>query len=198
LPAANLVPQLPLSAASINPISAKPAGERWVGIIPGVGAKRSNRAWGPESYTALITSLLQTPNLRVLLVGGPDEKPLAQRLLADLPGHGEALQNHCGAHDILSTAALLAQCDCVIGGDTGPLHLAAAVGASIVAIYGPTSLARTGPVGNQSIHTLTPPEALACWPCELPQCPYSGEDHLACMRQVTVQDVLAAVSVQLA
>lgn len=194
LPETNaLLPRLlvPPSVAAGIPI--KPLGERWIAIIPGVGAKRSNRAWEPESYAALMTELLKTPNLRILLIGGPDEKPLAEKLLARAPGHGEALQNYCGAHDIPSTAALLAQCDWVIGGDTGPLHLAAAVGAPMIAIYGPTALARTGPVGSQPIQALIPPESLACWPCELPECPYTGPDHLACMRQITVESVLKTV-----
>jgi ADP-heptose:LPS heptosyltransferase len=197
LPEANaLVPRLALPPSAAVGISAKPLGERWVGLIPGVGAKRSNRAWEPESYAALIADLLQTTGLRVLLIGGPDEKPLAEKLVAANPGHGDALQNHCGIHDIPGTAALLAQCDWVIGGDTGPLHLAAAVGSPLLAIYGPTALGRTGPVGNQRIQPLTPPEQLACWPCERSQCPYTGPEYLACMRQISVASVLAILSGQ--
>jgi len=192
-----MIPRLPLPAEFGEKLPAKPSGERWLGIIPGVGAKRSNRAWEPESYIQLMAELLKRPNLKILLIGGPDEQPLAQHLLAALPGHGEQLQSHCGLHDIPTTAALLAQCDWVIGGDTGPLHLAAAVGAPIVSIYGPTALARTGPVGQQPIHSLVPPEDLACWPCELPQCPFSGEEHLACMKKIPVENVLSMLATHL-
>jgi ADP-heptose:LPS heptosyltransferase len=196
-----MTPRLPLPAALAETLPAKATGERWIGIIPGVGAKRSNRAWESESYVALIAQLLrhsEWPNLKILLIGGPDEQPLAQRLLEAVPGsHSDTVQSHCGLHDIPTTAALLSHCDLVIGGDTGPLHLAAAVGAPIVSIYGPTALARTGPVGNQPIQSLTPPEALACWPCELPTCPYTGPEHLACMKQIGVNEVLSAVFRQL-
>lgn len=192
-----MIPRLLLPEAKAEIIASKPEGERWIGIIPGVGAKRSNRAWEPDSYRSLIGELLKLPNLRVLLIGGPDEKSLAQELLTSFPGHGDAVQDHCGQHTILGTAALLAQCDWVIGGDTGPLHLAAAVGAPMIAIYGPTSLTRTGPVGQQPIHSLSPPPGLACWPCELPQCPYTGPEHLACMKQIPVQSVLEILTAQL-
>jgi ADP-heptose:LPS heptosyltransferase len=162
----------------------KPVHERWIGIITGVGSKRANRAWGVEQYIKLIQELLEMTDQRILLIGGMDEQPLAELILSEIPGQSDKLQNHCGAYDILATAALLQQCDVVIGGDTGPLHLAAAVGAPIIAIYGPTALARTGPIGAQNIQTLTPPKDLACWPCELPQCPYTGEAHLACMKEI--------------
>ena len=202
----HLIPRLPLPETVQVALPPKPPGQRWVGLIPGVGAKRSNRAWEPEGYVQLIVALLQRQNLgegvQVFLIGGPDEKPLAEEILAALPKRSDfegsdCVQNHCGAHDIVGTAALLSQCDVVVGGDTGPLHLAAAVGAPIVAIYGPTALARTGPVVVQPIQALTPPEGLACWPCELPQCPYSGPEHLACMRQIPVEVVLTQVLAQL-
>jgi ADP-heptose:LPS heptosyltransferase len=187
-------PALLIPPAIAETIPHKPTQETWVGIIPGVGSKRANRAWGVERYIRLVEELLKAPHQRILLIGGADEQPLAERILSKFPGQDDKVQNHCGAHDILSTAALLKQCDVVIGGDTGPLHLAAAVGAPIIAIYGPTSLARTGPIGPQDIQTLTPPEDLACWPCELPQCPYQGEAHLACMSGISVESVQRAVA----
>ncbi len=197
-----LSPALSLPASAQEALPVKPSGQHWVGLIPGVGAKRSNRAWEPQGYVHLIQALLPRDNLRILLIGGPDEQLLAEQILAGLAEGGHAqpsdsVQNLCGAYDILGTAACLAQCDVVVGGDTGPLHLAAAVRVPIVAIYGPTALSRTGPVGEQPIQTLTPPEELTCWPCELAECPYSGASHLACMRQIPVDAVLDRVRVQL-
>ena len=191
-----LIPVLALPEASTSlPFPHKPYGEQWVGLIPGVGAKRSNRAWEPAAYGGLIQKLLLKPGVKVLLIGGPDEKVLADSLLTQLSNMAEAkerLENHCGRHDIPGTARLLAQCDLVIGGDTGPMHLAAAIGAKLVAIYGPTSLQRTGPISHGAMAALTPPDGLECWPCELPECPYTGEQHLACMRQISVDAVYTA------
>ncbi len=177
---------------SLSPIAAKLTGERWVGLIPGVGAKRSNRAWEPEAYIRLIRSLLQVRlDVKVLLFGGPDEQALAAQLMEALREEaGARLENHCGQHPIPVTAQWMAQCDVMIGGDTGPIHVAAALGVPILGIYGPTALARTGPVARTVSSMLTPPEGLACWPCELPECPYAGDAHLACMREISVAEVL--------
>jgi heptosyltransferase-2 len=186
-----LVPRLDLSSSGIDLLKSVTSPVQ-IAVIPGVGAKRSNRAWEPDAYVELIQQLLQEPHRRIVLIGGPDEKVLADRLMSQLQAHQERIENHCGKHDILGTAQLLAQCNLVIGGDTGPMHVAAAVGVPLVGIYGPTSLARTGPVGEQPMQLLTPPEELACWPCELAECPFTGADHLACMRQIPVSQVLAA------
>lgn len=177
--------------------SQKQAGQRWIGIIPGVGGKRSNRAWEPDAYVELIQALLiAQPALRILLVGGPDERLLAERLLTRLVDGTERVENHCGRHDIPGTVALLAQCDLVIGGDTGPIHLAAATGVPVLGLYGPTSLTRTGPVALRASQMLTPPPELACWPCELADCPYTGDEHLACMRRIAVETVTEAALTQ--
>lgn len=170
----------------------KSPGERWIGIIPGVGNKRSNRAWLMESYQALIQALLKEPGLRLMLFGGPDEQLLAQNLMAAVGNLKDRVENHCGQHDILGTARLMARCDVIVGGDTGPMHLAVAVGTPWISIFGPTSLRRTGPLGDQHSVSLTPMDELACWPCEKATCPYSGEKHLACMKQISVDAVLRA------
>jgi ADP-heptose:LPS heptosyltransferase len=170
----------------------KAAGEVWIGIVPGVGAKRGNRAWLPESYQALISLLLREPRVRILLFGGPDEQALADTLTRSLPDASNRVENHCGMHDVLGTARLMARCDVVIGGDTGPMHLAMAVGTPGVGIYGPTSVKRTGPLSQKASISLVPPDGLTCWPCEKALCPLKGEQHLACMRQISVEDVFLA------
>jgi ADP-heptose:LPS heptosyltransferase len=181
-----------------DPAPQKPNSAVWIGIIPGVGGKRSNRAWEKVAYVGLIEKLLaHNPEIQVLLVGGPDEAALVQQILDGLGkvlgSIGPRVQNLCGRYDILGTASVLAQCDVVVGGDTGPMHLAAATGVPVVGIYGPTALARTGPLAHGASRMLTPPEALACWPCEQADCPYTGEQQLACMRQITVDQVESAI-----
>ncbi len=185
-------------AQETDVLPAKPDGVIWVGLIPGVGAKRSNRAWEGSAYVGLIETLLtHNPNLQVLLVGGPDETPLVQHILEELGkvlgDTGHRVQNHCGRYDILGTASVLAQCNVVVGGDTGPMHLATATGVPVVGIYGPTALARTGPLAHGASRMITPPETLACWPCEQAECPYTDEQHLACMRQISVEQVQSAI-----
>jgi ADP-heptose:LPS heptosyltransferase len=170
----------------------KPADAVWVGVIPGVGAKRGNRAWMLEYYRSLMQALLQASRVQILVFGGPDEQELANNLIQSLPEAAGRLQNHCGAHDILGTARLMARCDVMIGGDTGPMHLASAVGVPGVGIYGPTSIKRTGNLSQAASANLVPSESLKCWPCERPICPFSGSEHLACMQQITVEEVFNA------
>ena len=187
-------PRLALpEAESLPGLPDKTPDFRWIGIIPGVGGKRSNRAWPPESYTALLSALLpeaEARNLQVFLIGGPDETALTAQLAAATPS--PRLHDTAGKLALPQTASLLAQCDLVISGDTGPLHLAAAAGAPhIVALFAPTSLQRTGPLGLGAVIGLTPPESLPCWPCEQPACRHLGEGG-SCTRDIPVTDVLAA------
>lgn len=188
LPAPLLIPPLEMS---LN----KPPDQQWVGIIPGVGHKRGNRAWLPERYAQLINLLLdENTDLKIALVGGPDDQATAERVLHNVEVKKLAhVQNYCGRLAIPQTLALLAACDVVIGGDTGPLHMAAALGCQVLGLYGPTSVQRTGPQGCGAIATLTPPESLQCWPCEAPTCPYepASADYLACMKEIPVEQVKA-------
>ncbi len=191
-------PQKPL-IPTLNPpdllggLPVRRSGEVWIGIIPGVGGKRSNRAWLPESYGKLMEALLNSmPQARVLLIGGPDEVGLAESIKNSLPESGERVKNHCGRNPIPATAWILGQCNIVVGGDTGPSHLAAAMGVPVVGLYGPTSAARTGPRGQKPIRVLTPPEALSSWPCESITCTSHGDEHLACMQGIELEPVLAA------
>ncbi|MBK8190264.1 MAG: glycosyltransferase family 9 protein [Vampirovibrionales bacterium] len=165
-----LLPRLRLPVES--PLTAL-AGRR-IALIPGVGAKRANRAW-PTTYAAQLSHrLLSSPDLldaRLFLVGGRDDRAASQAICEALaPTLRARVENRCGQDDLMQTAFLLAGCHLVIGADTGPTHLAAAVGAPLVALFGPTSAQRTGPRGEGPIITLTPPSDLACWPCERPVC----------------------------
>jgi lipopolysaccharide heptosyltransferase II len=185
------LPEITVDGCSSGEQTPKSANERWVGIIPGVGGKRGNRAWPPESYQQLIGRLLADSRIKILLIGGPDEQTLAEQLCQAVPESGVRLENHCGRHDLTGTMRLLTACDVVIGGDTGPMHLAAALGRPVIGIFGPTATARTGPLGTGPSQMLTPQESLACWPCEQPTCPLAGDDHLRCMKDITVTDVLS-------
>jgi len=154
-----------------------------IGIIPGVGAHRPNRAWPLTSWRLLIQSLLaEDSTRRIVLIGGQDDHALAEQLVQD------RVENHCGQHAILETAELLGSCDWVIGGDTGPLHLAVATGVPVLGLYAPTSVNRTGPLGNT--RTVCPPEILGCWPCEKPTC-----ENKNCMADILVETVLENIRV---
>ncbi len=189
-----LIPQLTLSKPKQT--APNPDQSLQVGLIPGVGSKRSNRAWPKKNYINLIQGLFHSKvaPFQLNFIGGPDEKPLANALETQLKKELPQLliNNSCGTLSMLETAELASQCKLIIGGDTGPLHLSAAVGAPIVAIYGPTSKKRTGPLGHQAITTLSPPDKLDFWPCETPDCTSHSQDPYACTRPITAEKVLEA------
>lgn len=91
-----------------------------------------------------------------------------------------------GRTTVKQSAALLAHADVVVSGDTGPMHLAVALGRPVVALYGPTSPARTGPYDG-TVKLLK--SVRDCAPCFRPDCP-----DPECMTDISVSDVFAAVT----
>ncbi len=108
-------------------------------VNPGGGwmAKR----WARENYAALIKRLAAFFPGKMLLTGAPDERPVIQEILCQA-----AVDRACYfASTLVQFIALARRARLFVGGDTGPLHLAAAVGTPVVAIYGPTDPTRNGP-----------------------------------------------------
>lgn len=210
LPEGLLIPRLQqFNTASVfsSPYSStmptKEPGSIWIGLIPGVGGKRANRAWPLQAWNALSQNLLaKSSNVHIILLGGIDEKALATELLNSLQEASPAsstlagishIHNHCGYWDIAGTIELMRQCDIVVGGDTGPLHLAAGLGIPVIGVFGPTAPTRTGPRGSAFPQSILPPETLDCWPCEQASCLFFDERHLACMREISVETVEKAI-----
>ncbi|MFN8615134.1 MAG: glycosyltransferase family 9 protein [Vampirovibrionales bacterium] len=172
-----------------------------LGLIVGVGNQRPNRAWPLAHWEKLIQELIK-PNtfekpVTLWLIGGPDERSLADTLMQTISS--PQLKNQCGKWTLPELAENLSQCDVVIGGDTGPLHVAGAVGATVLGLFAPTAVQRTGPLGNGLIQTITPPDNRLCWPCEQPVC-HNASDCVAatCMAAIRPEDVLAAIHTLLA
>lgn len=161
-----------------------PAGDAagWIGLSPGAffgGAKR----WLPERFAAVADRAARRLGARVALVGGRDERPLAEAVAARMQARAHVLT---GETTLPSLAGVLAHLRLLLTNDSGPMHLAAALGVPVVAVFGPTDWRETAPVGAR--HRLVRAET-ACAPCKLRECPI---DH-RCMRRVTVDDVAAAV-----
>jgi heptosyltransferase I len=107
----------------------------------GWGAKR----WPAERY-GLVARALAESGLGAILNYGPGEEALVKE--AEAPSAGAAKPMKCSITELI---ALTRRARLFIGGDTGPLHLAAALGVPVVAIFGPTDPARNGPYGTRSI-----------------------------------------------
>jgi lipopolysaccharide heptosyltransferase I len=149
--------------------------EGWIAVNP--SARWRTKLWGDANFAALIRQL---PRDRVVLTGAANERDAIEKI-------AQGCRNLAGQTDLLELASLYRQCAVVITNDSGPMHLAAAVGTPVIAIFGPTDPALTGPYGDR--HTVLR-AAIPCSPCFKDHCANRVERE--CMKMVTVEQVLAA------
>ncbi len=164
------------------------SGALWVAC--GHGARNGYaKRWPRRHWVALIDQLHQA-GYRAVLVGGPDEADEAARIVQACKKPPLALT---GKTTLGQLAAVLAHCALMIGSDSGPLHLAAALGTRVVGLYGPTSWVRYGPFGQPDGVRRHP---IFCSPCYRPEtgqpatCRYGTVE---CMEKLEPRQVLAGV-----
>ncbi len=150
-------------------------------------AKWDTKQWSPGKFSSLAERLIGR-GAQVVITGSPGDAIAVEGILGQLQFRSRVL-NLAGKTDLRELAALFSLADLVITPDTGPMHLAAAVKAPLVALFGPTAPWRTGPYGNG--HVLLRKE-LACSPCFRKKCP-TGE----CLDRITVEEVLKAAEEKL-
>jgi lipopolysaccharide heptosyltransferase II len=161
------------------------AGARFAALH--VGSTWSSRQWLPRP-TADLCRALRARGLGVVLVGGPADQPFALRVLAG--GAGDAV-NTIGQTSVRQVIAIMERATIAIGPDSGPMHIAAAVGTPVVALFGATSPGRSGPWGW---HHLVVRGDVPCAPCYLSRCPIGK----LCMELITPGMVLERVDAVLA
>ena len=164
------------------------AGRRVVGVFPGSNA--SSRRWDAERFREVARQCAAGGD-RVVVFGGPDERSLTAFVAgADALDLG-------GRTDLPLLAAGLASCDILVTNDSGPMHLAGAVGTPVVAMMGAGDPAATGPLGP--VRALLVAD-LPCVPCVKNVCPRSGTGFLLpeaereCLRLIEVPAVLRAMA----
>ncbi|MDR2141867.1 MAG: lipopolysaccharide heptosyltransferase II [Deltaproteobacteria bacterium] len=147
------------------------------------GASWETKRWPPENYAALGRELVKR-GLSLVLGGSGDERDLTQKIIELAPEVGWV--DLAGQTDLRQLMALTSLARLVVGSDSGPAHVAAAVGAPTISLYGPNSPDRTGVYGPlaQSLASPAP-----CAPCFKKVCP-RGE--WLCLAQIPVSQVLAA------
>ncbi len=156
--------------------------DRIVGIIPGAQYGTAKQ-WPEERYVALGKRLLLDLNAQLVLLGGPGDRDVCDRIRHEIDK--DQVLDLSGKTTILELAGVLEACRFAVSNDTGAMHVASAVGTPVVAIFGSTDPVTTPPYG--SIHTLLR-EPVECSPCLLRVCPI---DH-RCMRRIEVDRVFAA------
>ena len=160
-----------------------------VGLVPGSNAPA--RRWPVERFAELAAALSLVGAVCVV-VGGRAETAVTHHVARAARG-GIDLG---GATDLVDLTAVLSLCDVVVGNDTGPLHLAGAVGTPTVTIWGPSDPVEARPTGSAG--ALVRSEPLPCRPCFKNECPRTGpgtrlpSGYEECMKLITVAQVLEA------
>ena len=153
-------------------------GRPLIGMNPGATYGLA-KCWHPGRFGELGKRLSKKRKATVLVFGKEEEKPIAKEILQHLEGGGIDLTG--GTH-LLQLAALLERCHLLVTNDTGTMHVAAAVGTPVVALFGSTDPITTGPWGEGHVVVR---KDVPCSPCLKRICP---TDH-RCMELITVDEV---------
>lgn len=157
-------------------------GATLIGINPGA-AYGSAKCWPPERFRALAMELLLKTKAYVVFFGDAATASLVKEICQGLP---ERVIDLAGVTSLRELACLIKDCDVLVTNDSGPMHMGAAFGTPLVALFGSTDDAVTGPFG-QSENVLRKP--VKCAPCFKRVCPID----FPCMKEISVAEVLERV-----
>ncbi|HXC92514.1 MAG TPA: lipopolysaccharide heptosyltransferase II [Geobacteraceae bacterium] len=152
-------------------------------VNPGA-AYGSAKRWYPERFAVVADQLARQWNARVVITGGRDEMTIAEDICGMMISPCLNLAGKTGVREMM---AIIKRCNFFITNDSGPMHIAAAFEVPLVAIFGSTDHMTTFPLARQ---TALVRKQVDCAPCMKRECP---TDH-RCMKEVTVEDVLAAAA----
>ena len=157
-----------------------------VGIHP--GGNWVYKLWRPESFAQIADRLCEKWNAQILLFAGPDERELQAKVANLMQCKPICVKED----DLRQVAGFIAACDLYIGNDTGPMHIAAAVGTPVIAIFGSTNHHRSGPYGEEHSVVHSGME-LGCNPCHPGKRPGGcGKGSCAVIEAITVEQVFNA------
>ncbi|MEA1981650.1 MAG: lipopolysaccharide heptosyltransferase II [candidate division Zixibacteria bacterium] len=149
-----------------------------------------SRRWGYDNYSELIKKIVSTYNLKIVLVGSKEEQSLGDDLVKSTGG-GDVI-NLAGKTSIRESASIISTAKFFVGNDSGAAHLAGAVGIPIIVLSGADDPKSTSPVtANKKVIYL---DDLECISCVKNKCPLKGDDAMQCMKGISVEMVLKAIS----
>ncbi len=153
-------------------------------IVVNPGGNWPPKRWPKERFAELASRLSRELGARVVVTGAPKDSALAGVIASDA---GEGAVNAAGRTTLKGLGALMERADIVISSDSGPMHIAAGVGSKVIALFGPTSDALTGPYGGGEFRVLK--KDVGCGvPCYDSTC-----SEYRCMRAISVDDVISEI-----
>jgi len=150
------------------------------------GARWPNKRWPAENFAELVRLTTKSfPAARFAILGDAGDRPLGAIILRAAP---ERCLNLCGATSLPEMIEWLRLCDLMVTNDTGPMHVAAALGKPLVSLFGPTEPRRTGPCGQlENVLRIE----LPCSPCLKSRCTW--KNPCECLNAISPAMVLAQV-----
>ena len=158
-------------------------------IALNLGTTWRTKQWDTTNFAAVIQQIAHlAPDVRIVLTGSSNELALVEALPTSLP-----IINCVGKTSILQLGALLERCEVCLTCDSGPMHIAAAVGTPTVALFGPTDPVRHRPYSNG--HEVVE-KSVSCRPCYKRTCQRQDTPHL-CMKEISIGEVVNALEIKL-
>ncbi len=152
-----------------------------IGINPGA-AYGSAKCWLPERFREVAEQLLNKTEANILFFGDQAGAPLVREICRDLPSR---VINLAGTTTLRDLMALISLCDVLLTNDSGPMHIAYALGIELVALFGSTDDVATGPYKSGTvIH-----KHVSCSPCFRRTCPID----FRCMKQISTEEVVQEI-----
>jgi len=171
------------------PIIKKPLFEdsKTIAISTGCSPRWKSKQWGVSNYEKLIAKLLEQ-NFKIILVGSKLEEDDAKVLCSRFP----SIINYVNKTSLGELKNLLARVDLYVGNDSGPTHIAAAVGTNTLTIFGSTDIKHCPAFSNKYRGThlyVKPNDSISCHPCYKTVCPTKHE----CMESIDINHVLKLI-----
>ena len=161
-----------LSARGIDP------DDKFIVLCP--GGNWDPKRWPKENFAALSDMLAEKYNAKIVITGGVKERELAENI-RKIMKHPAVIT--CGDTDLKQLGAILERSYLVIANDTGSMHIAVAVGAKVIALFGPTSPELTGPYGRGNYRVVK-----SRIECDIPCYDVTCRDN-RCMKSISVEEV---------
>jgi heptosyltransferase-1 len=160
----------------------------WVALQP--GARWKNKRWPTEHFSEVVRQTAKSfQNVNFVILGSRADSPLGREIALASPSRCLDLTGVTSLPEMVEWIRLS---HCMITNDTGPMHVAAALGKAVISLFGPTEPRRTGPYGQMANVNTFP---LPCAPCMKNTC--SWPEPLECLRGIAPSNVLTRLKMQL-
>ena len=176
-------PRFPICVPELDLDGLAPLSGKGPHIAVAPMSRWESKNWPEEYFAELVKRLVEKKDARIYIIGGPGDKPVAERIIA---AAGVAAANLCGRFSLVDSLGVLTKCSALVSNDSGPMHMGAALGVKCVVPFGPTTPERTGPYGPNHV----PLQVAGCVPCHKRKCPKGTKSCLFDITPDMVEEAL--------